>query len=729
MSSVVSCLLLSFVGTVLGFTSVRLVPARSSSIPLITKFTKTSPTKLDSASNSVDISGFGKGFFKGTVAAPYLQKHGLKADAVELGEWTINGDADKMAAAVLDWARDNGASSFTHWFQPMAAAGVRHGQTGQVHNKMLEFDANGDAKWDFNGKMLLRGETDGSSFPNGGLRATHRAGAYLTVDPSSPLFIIEDSVYIPSVMVSYDGYALDEKTPLLRATDALSTEGSRLLNLLGFPVKSLQVNIGLEQELFFIPRKSYLTRPDLQLAGRTLVGRMAARGQEMSDHYMAAPSEASPAIAAMREIQEKCWKLGIPLRTRHREVAPNQYEFAPLFGSVTTQIDQNLLVMQIIEEVAVNYGLAALFHEKPFQGVNGSGKHNNWSVATNDGTNLFNFEQLSKNSGSEEIFPVVMAAVVAAVDKYGDLLRMSTAVPGNDFRLGACEAPPAIISTYFGEDLTNFLKNYADNKPGAYKPVTKVIMPGPKKLAGIPTPAQDRNRSSPFPYGGNRFEFRAVGSSQNPSSVNTVLAAILAKSFKDMADDIEKGRTGKQVAQDMLKKHMKSVFNGNGYDKENQAMLTEMGLWRLDSTVDAICRMTEPKNVALFEELGVLSEVECQARQNVLLNEYIGVVEIESNCIVDLTHQYVLPAVEQVYDFEADVLVHINEELEVVKKLQKDIHHETDLKTKAKLSRELRLGAMLKLREKIDAAEEITPQDVWPLASYKELLFLDQHVK
>ncbi|RYG62714.1 hypothetical protein EON64_17355, partial [archaeon] len=282
----------------------------------------------------------------------------------------------QVAAAVLEWAKDHGAYVYCHWFQPVASGGLRHGQSGQVQNAMLEFDRSGRAIWDFKGKNLLRGETDGSSFLNGGLRATHTAGGYLSIDTTSPIFLRGDTIFIPACLVSYHGHALDEKTPLLRASDALSREGARLLNLLGYKVKGVVANIGLEQELFLVPRNAYNKRPDLQLTGRTVLGRFPARGQELSDHYMAPPSLASPALACMQEIQRQCYQLGIPLKTRHREVAPNQYEFAPLFGSVTTQTDQNVLVMQIVEEVAAAHGLAALFQEKPFQGINGSGKHN-----------------------------------------------------------------------------------------------------------------------------------------------------------------------------------------------------------------------------------------------------------------------------------------------------------------------------------------------------------------
>ena len=589
----------------------------------------------------------------------------------------------------------------------------------------MEFDTKtGKPLWDFKGKNILKGETDGSSYPNGGLRATHRAGGYLTVDPTSPIFLRGDTIFIPACLVSYYGHALDEKTPLLRASDALSREGARLLNLLGFKgVKSLQANIGLEQEFFFVPRDAFLARPDLQLAGRTVIGRMPPRGQEMCDHYMAPPSLASAALGAMQDMQEQCFKMGIPLRTRHREVAPNQYEFAPLFGSVTTQIDQNLMVMQIIEEVAAQHGLAALLQEKPFQGVNGSGKHNNWSIATDNGTNLLNVGQLAKNSGSADIFPVIMSAIVKAVSENGDLMRMAIAAPGNDFRLGACEAPPAIISCYLGDDMTKYLEAYrnGDNKP--YTPSTKMLDMGASALAPIEVPAEDRNRTSPFPYGGHRFEFRAVGSSQNVSMVNTVLASITAKAFKEFSDAIEKGAKPREVAAKALNANWKVIFNGNGYDASNQEMLTKNGLWRIDSGVEAICRYTAPKNIALFEELKVLTSEECHARQSVHLNHYVGTVEIEVNCLIDMINQHIIPSVKE---SGVGPLEELYAGLSTLKSALSEIHHAGDEKVKAELARTLRLETMIKIREITDAAEAVVPADKWTLATYKDLLFLDQ---
>jgi len=393
---------------------------------------------------------------------------------------------------------------------------------------------------------------------------------------------------------------------------------------------------------------------------------------------------------------------------------------------VTTQIDQNLMVMQIIEEVSAQYGLAALMQEKPFAGANGSGKHNNWSIATDAGVNLLNVGQLAEKSGSTEIFPVIMAAIVKAVDENGDLMRMAIATPGNDFRLGACEAPPAIISTYLGNDCTEYLQAYMNGENKPYVPTTKKLTMGASALAPVEVPAEDRNRTSPFPYGGHRFEFRAVGSSQNVSIVNTVLASITAKAFKEFADAIEKGASPKSVAQDALKKHWKVIFNGNGYDPKNQEMLTKNGLWRIDSGVDAMARMTEPKNVKLFEEMGVLTKEECAARQTVMFNHYVGQVEIEALCMVDMINQHIIPSLK------AAGVGPVAELAAAVKTLQSalsDIHHEEDARKKADKARTLRLETMISIRETADAAEAICPAALWTLATYKELQFLDQHVE
>mmetsp|Transcript_4807 Transcript_4807/g.14021 ORF Transcript_4807/g.14021 Transcript_4807/m.14021 type:complete len:711 (-) Transcript_4807:93-2225(-) len=668
---------------------------------------------------------FGKNVFTGKVADEYLKKHGASGEILKDPAWTVN-SADTVANAVFDWAIDRGANVYCHWFQPMAASGVRHGLTGQVHNMMLEFDSNMEVKQDFKGKTLVKGETDGSSYPNGGLRGTHQAGGYLAVDTSSPIFCRGDTIFIPSAFVSYYGAALDEKTPLLRANAAIDKEGSRLFSLLGLDTSAgVQTNIGLEQEIFLIPRDEYYRRPDLQMTGRTIMGRNAPRGQEMCDHYMAPLSSATAALACMQEIQDEAWRLGIPLKTRHREVAPNQFEFAPLYGTNTTQIDQNVMVMQIIEETAAKHGLAALLQEKPFNDVNGSGKHNNWSIATRDGVQVFSPDAVLKATGNDVAFPVIMAAVISAVDEHGDLMRMAIASPGNDFRLGACEAPPAIVSTYLGDDMTNYLEAFMNGSSAKYEPGKKTLDLGTREIMPFEVPAEDRNRTSPFPYGGARFEFRAVGSAQNVSLVNTVLNTICAEKFAEFADKIEGGADPADVARESLKKHWKVIFNGDNYDESNQQMLTDRGVWRIDSGVEAIARLTADKNIALFEKMGVFTADELAARQDVLHDHYTGTVEMEALCMIDMINQHVIPSCKA-----AGVTGTVSE-LESAVSTLKDavaaIHAAESSLDKAQLSRTLRLETMIDIRAICDDVEGIIPADMWTLATYKELLFLDQH--
>lgn len=672
---------------------------------------------------------YGKHVFTGKVADAYLKKHGASGDVLKDPSWTKT-HSDVVAAAVLDWAVDNGANTFCHWFQPMASSGVRHGQTGQVQNMMMKFNREtNEPEFDFKGKDLIKGETDGSSYPNGGLRGTHCAGGYLALDTSSPIFLRGDTIFVPSALVSYYGAALDEKTPVLRSNAALNKNGNRLLKHLGLDSEKhggLVANIGLEQEIFLIPREEYYRRPDLQLAGRTVIGKNAPRGQEMCDHYMAPLSSATPALACMQEIQEECWKLGIPLKTRHREVAPNQFEFAPLFGTNTTQIDQNVMVMQIIEEVAPRHGLAALLQEKPFNDVNGSGKHNNWSIATADGIQLLLPKAINEATGNEHAFPVIMAAIVAAIDDHGDLMRMAISSPGNDFRLGACEAPPAIVSTYLGEDMTFYLEHLKDGKGvGEYIPGVKTLDLGVDEILPFEVPAEDRNRTSPFPYGGARFEFRAVGSSQNVSLVNAVLNTITAEKFGEFADKIDAGADPLDVAKEALNKHWRVIFNGNNYDEEMQQMLTDRGVWRIDSGVEAIRTLTSEKNVDLFEKMNVMSKEECEAREIVLHDHYAGTVEMEALTLVDMINQHIIPSVKSsgvgpLEDLEAAV--------PKIKDAVAAMHAADSSYEAAQIARELRLETMIDIREVCDAAEEVVPADMWTLSTYKELMFLDSHV-
>jgi glutamine synthetase len=667
---------------------------------------------------------YGKAVFTGKVADEYLKKHGASGDILKDPAWVKN-HSDTVAAAVFDWALDRGANVYCHWFQPLAAGGVRHGLTGQVQNIMLKFDKNNEVCKDFNGKTLTRGETDGSSYPNGGLRATHRAGGYLAVDTSSPIFCRGDTIFIPSALVSYYGAALDEKTPLLRANAVLDREGSRLFKQLGLDASSgVQTNIGLEQEIFLVPRDQYYRRPDLQLTGRTIVGKDAPRGQELCDHYMAPLSSSTAALACMQEIQDECWRIGIPLKTRHREVAPGQFEFAPLYGTSTTQIDQNVMVMQIIEEVAPKYGLAALLQEKPFNSINGSGKHNNWSIATKAGVQVLDPEDCLEASGNPAAFPVIMAAIIAAIDEHGDLMRCAIATPGNDFRLGACEAPPAIVSTYLGDDLTTFIEAFMEGSDATYVPSKKTIDLGTSEIIPFQVPAEDRNRTSPFPYGGARFEFRAVGSAQNVSMVNTVLNTITAEKFQEFADRIDAGESPAEVARSAFKKHFKVVFNGDNYDPDNQDMLTKKGLWRIDSGVEAISRLTAPKNLALFEKMGVLGADCCEARQDILHDHYTGTVEMEALCLIDMINQHIIPSVKAA---GIGPLTDLQAAVGSLKSEVAKVHAADSSYDKATLARVLRLETMIDIRAVCDAAEEVCPANLWTLATYKELLFLDTH--
>jgi glutamine synthetase len=518
--------------------------------------------------------------------------------------------------------------------------------------------------------------------------------------------------------------ALDEKTPLLRSNAALAREGTRLLKHIGYEAEDIYASIGLEQEMFLVPRDAYYKRPDLQLTGRTLIGADAPRGQEMCDHYMGPLSSVTPALAAMQEMQEECWRVGIPLKTRHREVAPGQFEFAPLFGSNTTQVDQNIIVMQIIEEVAARHGLAALLQEKPFNNVNGSGKHNNWSIWTSSGANLLSPQSINEKTGNPLAFPIIMSALIAAVDEHGDLMRMSIASPGNDFRLGACEAPPAIVSTYLGDDMTKYLDNFRDGHPAPYHPGVKTLDLGTSSVLPFEVPAEDRNRTSPFPYGGGRFEFRAVGSAQNVSLVNTVLNTIAAEKFGEFATACDEGADPADYARSMLDKHWKVIFNGDNYDEANQQMLTDKGLWRIDSGVESIHKLVDSKNTALFEKMGVLKPEECKARADILHDHYTGTVELEALCLKDMINQHIVPACKK-NDIATDDLASA---LSSIKEGMANIHAAESSYDKAKLARVLRLETMVDIRAVCDGIEEIIPAKDWTLATYKELLFMDSHV-
>jgi len=584
----------------------------------------------------------------------------------------------------------------------------------------------GKLDWVFDGGNLLKGETDGSSYMNGGMRATHTAGGYTALDPTSPMFIRNDTLYIPTVFVSFYGKALDEKTPLLRSMEAVSAAGTRLLKLLGHEAKTVKPMIGLEQEFFLVPREAYYKRPDLQLSGRTVMGADPPRGQELSDHYMAPLNPV--ALACKNEMQHEAFKMGIPLNTRHREVAPNQYECAPYFGIATAQIDENLMVMEMMEEIAAKHGLVCLLHEKPFKGINGSGKHNNFSLATDAGVNLFNGPELTKVTGKSETFPTVMSAVVRAVHNYSDLMRMAIAAPGNDFRLGAMEAPPAIISTYLGEALTNFLQEVMNTAkaPGLYDPEKKTVNLGVPSIAPFTVPAEDRNRTSPFPYGGHRFEFRAVGSSQNVSMVNTVLCSAIADSFNHFADKIENGTAPLEVAQESLKDSWRIIFNGNGYSAEWPKEAEKRGLRNVVSGVEATQALCDQKNIELFERLSVMTSEETLARAESMHDQYAGMVEIEVKCMVEMITRSCVPACKSA-GLTSSVINGLEKGVVELEKALNAMEAADTPYSTAKAARVCRLETMETVRKLCDAAEKMVPPGVWPIASYKELLFLDFH--
>lgn len=672
------------------------------------------------------LDGYGDAMFRGKTAKAYLDAvGGVSLAELESGAWVKDGaKADAVAKALLLWATDRGATSWCHWFQPLAAT-YRCGQAGCVQLAFFKFNSANEPVWNLDGSDLLQGETDGSSYPNGGLRATHTAGGYLTIDPESPIWLRGDCVFVPAVFVSYNGHSLDEKLPLKRAVAAMSKEGARLFGKIGVETSGMVNNIGLEQEFFLLPRDQYVRRPDLQLVGRTIIGRLPARGQEGCDHYMSPPHFEGAALAALKDIQSECFKLGIPLQTRHREVAPNQYETAPRFGAVCVQTDQNLQVMQVMDDVARKHGLAAILVEKPFAGINGSGKHNNWSISTKEGAQLYNPIDLCKKTGKKELFPIVMAATVSAIDKFGDLMRMAIASPGNDFRLGAMEAPPAVMSTYLGQQMTDYLQSFMDSEEGAeieeYKPQTTTIDLGVDDLPPITAPAEDRNRTSPFPYGGYRFEFRAVGSSQNVSLVNTVLNSMMADAFKCISDRVDAGENAIAVAKELLKTHFKCIYNGNGYDPEWPDRADKIGVTRIDSGVEAIKQLTAEKNVALFTSLGIFTAEEVAARQSILLELYTGVVEMEAQLFIDMAKQLILPAAKQA---SLDTSAY-EKGVKLVETGLAAMHAAGDDVKSAEIARELRLSTMVEARAACDALEAKCPASLWPIATYKELLFMD----
>ena len=648
--------------------------------------------------------------------------------------------ANVVASVMKRWAMELGATHYTHWFQPLT------GITSEKHDGFVSPVGDGTAIMEFNGKELVRGEPDASSFPSGGLRATCEARGYTAWDPTSFAFVKDDVLCIPTAFVSYTGEALDKKTPLLRSMNALSNQAIRVLKLFGKDVDYVSTTVGPEQEYFLIKKEDYEARQDLILTGRTLFGAPSAKGQELEEHYFGV---IRPEVSAfMKELDEELWKLGVPAKTKHNEVAPCQHELAPIFDTTNVAIDHNLLTMEMMKKLAPKYGLVCLQHEKPFEGVNGSGKHNNWSMSTTHENLLDPGDTPMENLQ----FLVFLAAVIKAVDEYADLLRTSVATPGNDHRLGANEAPPAIISIFVGEELEAVIDAIASDSPYA-GPVKMKMDLGVDVLPKFSKDTTDRNRTSPFAFTGNKFEFRMPGSAENLSDCNTILNTAVAKELKGYADELEKADDFTSAAIALVKRtirdHRRVIFNGNGYTAEWEEEAAKRGLPNKKNTPAALPALIEPKNIALMEDFGVLTKVEMESRYEVEMEHYSKIINIEALTMLEMARKQLLPAVNaymsEVANTAASKLA-VSESLSVrsetkaltrlsadadamsdaVDELQAAVNAAkalSDESAKAVAFHDDVLPKMDALRAAADDAETICGEDYWPLPSYSKMLY------
>ena len=648
--------------------------------------------------------------------------------------------ANVVASVMKRWAMELGATHYTHWFQPLT------GITSEKHDGFVSPVGDGTAIMEFSGKELVRGEPDASSFPSGGLRATCEARGYTAWDPTSYAFVKDDVLCIPTAFVSYTGEALDKKTPLLRSMNALSGQAIRILKLFGKDVDYVSTTVGPEQEYFLIKKEDYEARQDLILTGRTLFGAPSAKGQELEEHYFGV---IRPEVSAfMKELDEELWKLGVPAKTKHNEVAPCQHELAPIYDTTNVAIDHNLLTMEMMKKIAPKYGLVCLQHEKPFEGVNGSGKHNNWSLSTTEENLLDPGDTPMENLQ----FLVFLAAVIKAVDEYADLLRTSVATPGNDHRLGANEAPPAIISIFVGEELEAVIDAIASDSPYA-GPVKMKMDLGVDVLPKFSKDTTDRNRTSPFAFTGNKFEFRMPGSSQNLSDCDTILNTAVAKELKGYADELEGAEDFTSAAIALVKRtirdHRRVIFNGNGYTAEWEEEAAKRGLPNKKNTPAALPALIEPKNIALMEEFGVLTKVEMESRYEVEMEHYSKIINIEALTMLEMARKQLLPAVNSYMSELANTAasklavsenISVRSETKTLTKLSADADAMSDavdtlqdavdaskaLPTEAEKAVAFHdnvLPAMDALRAAADDAETICGEDYWPLPSYSKMLY------
>ena len=648
--------------------------------------------------------------------------------------------ANVVASVMKRWAMELGATHYTHWFQPLT------GITSEKHDGFVSPVGDGTAIMEFSGKELVRGEPDASSFPSGGLRATCEARGYTAWDPTSYAFVKDDVLCIPTAFVSYTGEALDKKTPLLRSMNALSNQAVRILKLFGKDVDYVSTTVGPEQEYFLIKKEDYEARQDLILTGRTLFGAPSAKGQELEEHYFGV---IRPEVSEfMKELDEELWKLGIPAKTKHNEVAPCQHELAPIFDTTNVAIDHNLLTMEMMKKIAPKYGLVCLQHEKPFEGVNGSGKHNNWSMSTTHENLLDPGDTPMENLQ----FLVFLAAVIKAVDEYADLLRTSVATPGNDHRLGANEAPPAIISIFVGEELEAVIDAIASDSPYA-GPVKMKMDLGVDVLPKFSKDTTDRNRTSPFAFTGNKFEFRMPGSAENLSDANTILNTAVAKELKGYADELESAEDFTSAVIALVKRtirdHRRVIFNGNGYSAEWEEEAARRGLPNKKNAPAALPALIDPKNIALMEEFGVLTKVEMESRYEVEMEHYSKIINIEALTMLEMARKQLLPAVNaymsEVANTAASKLA-VSESLSVRSETKTLSHLSADADAMSDAIDELQAAVdaakalsdesakavafhddvLLKmdaLRAAADDAETICGEDYWPLPSYSKMLY------
>lgn len=676
--------------------------------------------------------------FSDDVMKERIPKSTYKAfhEALDNGEPLPKETATVIANAMKIWAVENGATHFTHWFTPMT------GLTAEKHDAFLEPDGN-KALLEFSGKTLRKGEPDASSFPSGGLRATFEARGYTAWDCTSPAFVKDGSLYIPTLFCSYTGEALDKKTPLLKAVDALSKASSELLPLLGLEgVTQVSASVGSEQEYFLVADEYYQKRMDLKLTGRTLFGAMAPKGQELEDHYFG--SIKRKVSAFMKELDKELWKYGIPSKTKHNEVAPAQHEVACVYRNVNITTDNNHLLMQLMQDIAKKHGLRCLLHEKPFEGVNGSGKHDNWSVITNTGVNLFN---PGENPANNLPFIAALACTVKAVDEYADLLRMSIASAGNDHRLGANEAPPAIISMFLGEELDKLIEAIVDGKEledintGRFQTGVSVVPDFSKDNT-------DRNRTSPFAFTGNKFEFRAVGSSQSIAGPNTILNTILAEEMGIMAREIKGGKTPMEVIKEFLSEHRRIIFNGDGYSAEWEAEAARRGLANHKNTVDAMKCLKEEKNIEMLDRQGVYSRIELASRYEILLDNYNKAIQVEALTASKMARNEIYPAALAYLNELASTALNVKQtgvdngflvdDVKMLSELISDMKIrmenldteiiraqacDADIMDQSIIWRDGVFVAMNALRETVDIIETKVDEKYWPMPTYMDLLF------